>query len=72
MTKIDASMLFEKFVSTDISAEEMQDIIHRLIEENYPGATIRDLIANDDGLQIILDNGEVLEIDIDWDEFLIH
>ena len=69
--KIDA-VLLEKFVSADIGADEVQEIIQKLIEENYPGATIRDLAANDDGLQIILDNGEVLEIDIDWNEFLIR
>lgn len=63
--------LFAEFQSREIDTEELEDFIKEIILQEHPGDTIEDLKYTDDGVEVTMDSGEEVEIEIDWNEIIL-
>jgi len=63
--------LFSKFESREIDTEELENIIKETVLREHPMDTIKDLRYTDDGIDVIMDSGEEIEIEVDWNEIIL-
>ena len=63
--------LFSKFESREIDTEELENIIKETVLHEHPMDTIKDLRYTDDGIDVIMDSGEEIEIEVDWNEIIL-
>ena len=60
------------FQSGELSIEELKEMIKEVIAENH-GGQVTDIRINDDGLvNVILSDGDEIEIEIDWNEIILR
>lgn len=72
MIKIKADRLLgEKFHSIELDTDEFKKLVEDFIHDMYPDESVSDFEVDDDGVRIKLNNGEEIEIEIDWNEFVI-
>ena len=73
MIKIPVKQVMQNkdFHSVEMDTEEFKKMIEEFINDTYPKRSISDFNVLDDGVSITLDNGEKVEIEIDWNEFVI-
>jgi hypothetical protein len=72
MTKLTVADFFpEIFQSSGIDSEELERIIRETVEREYPLDSIKDLKYTEDGIEVYLDDGEIIEIEIDWNEIVV-
>ncbi len=65
-------MTKNNFHSTEISAEELRDIVEEIIADTNPDRKIKEFTATDDGIDVVFDNGQQATIEIDWNEFILR
>jgi len=65
------SSLFSDFESREIAAEELESIIKDTVLREHPGDTIKELQYTEDGIEIVMDSGEEIAIDVDWNEIIL-
>ena len=72
--KIDIEQILktEKFHSIKINSGDLLDIITDTIKSQFPDRQIKEFTTTDDGVVIILDDGQHIEIEIDWNEFVVR
>ena len=62
----------KEFYSTEVDIKEFQDIIKEFVLDAHPGDEIESVETNDDGnVEVKLKSGKEVEIDIDWNEFVL-
>lgn len=60
----------KKFKSIDIQKSDLDDMILKSVTE-ITSEKVSEVIYNDIGAEVMLENGEIIEIKIDWEEFKI-
>jgi len=70
--KVDRLLKSEKFHSIEMDTKEFKKLVEDFIHDTYPDESISDFEVDDDGVRIKLDSGEEIEIEIDWNEFVIR
>lgn len=69
--KITLSEVNKDFRCVEVNMKDLKNIIKDFIKGAYPEQEIDVLETNDDGILIILSNGQEIEIEIDWNELVI-
>jgi hypothetical protein len=72
MDKFDITNLFPNFSSRNLSKKELEQIIKEAITREHPMRSIKEIQYNKDGVEITLDGGEIIEVEIDWQEFVLR
>lgn len=60
------------FHSIELDVEELRRLVDEFVGEQYPDDSVQDINVVDDGVVVILSNGDSFEIDVDWNEFLLR
>lgn len=60
-----------EFNYREIGADELEEIIIEAIERECPGSHVEDIQYTDNGVDVIIKDGETISIDIDWEEIII-
>jgi len=68
---LSANTLLSDFQSGQISEEELEHIIKELVRSDSPDNDIANIEYNKDGVTVTLDDGQVIEIEIDWEEIIL-
>ena len=63
--------LFSDFQSREIDTKELESMIRETVEREHPDDPIADLEYNDDGIDITLESGAEIGIEIDWNEIIL-
>ena len=72
MVTINDKQLLGKFHSTEMDVDELKKLIKDFILETHPGDKIKSLDINDKGLiDVTLEGGEEIEIEVDWNELVL-
>lgn len=73
MTAFDITNLFpeQKFHSSPISTKELEGVLRETVAKEHPLDPIKEFKYTEDGVTIILSSGEIIEVDIDWQEFIL-
>ena len=66
------SDILSGFQSGQINKDELEEIIKDLVKKDSPERTIDSISYDKDGITVILDNKQVIEIEIDWNEILVE
>lgn len=72
MIKFDITNLLPNFKSHDLSKKELEQMIEEVVVKEHPTNSVKDIRYNKDGVVVTLDDGEVIEIEIDWQEFVLR
>ena len=57
--------------STEIEREEFERIIRKAVKRDDPKRKVQEIVYNDGGISIGLDDGSKINVDIDWQEIII-
>ena len=60
-----------EFQSREIDTEELETIVRDAVEREHKGDPVKELKYNDEGIEIILESGQVIGIDVDWHEIVL-
>lgn len=63
--------LFTKFHSSNIDSKELENIIKDAVRRECPMDVIEDVKYTKDGVTVILDSGQEIDIEIDWNEIIL-
>lgn len=63
--------LFSDFEAREIDTEELENIIVEVVGGACPDQSIEDIQYSDEGIEVVLDNGEAIFIDVDWNEIIL-
>lgn len=63
--------LFPEFYSSEVDVDELERLITDVVEKEHPSDSVEDISYNDEGLVVELSGGQVIEIEIDWNEIII-
>jgi len=69
--KFSWSNLFSDFESREIDTKELENIIKDTVLREHPGDDIKELKYTEDGIEVIMDSGEEIEIEVDWNEIIL-
>jgi len=61
----------KEFKSVEIDSEELKKIIEEFLKDTHPDREITRFTIEDEGISVILDTGERVEIKIDWNELIV-
>ena len=64
------SLFSEDFQSREIDTDELEEMIRDAVAKDSE-KSIEDLIYTEDGVKVILDDGEIIEIEVDWNEIIL-
>jgi len=67
----DEKELFAKFHSSKIDTKELENIIKDAVRQEHPLDAVKNIKYTDDGVTVILDNGQEIDIEIDWNEIIL-
>lgn len=60
------------FYSDKLSKDEFKQMISEVISETHPGRQVKGFRVNLDKIvEVVLDDGEIVEIEVDWDEVIL-
>jgi len=72
MVVINTKQLLGEFHSTEMDVDELKRLIKDFILETHPGDKVKSLDINDQGLiDVVLESGEEIEIEVDWNELVL-
>lgn len=73
MIKLTADQLLQNkdFHSIELDTKEFKKLVEEFIHDTYPDEDMSDFDVHEDGVSITLGNGEEIEIEVDWNEFII-
>ena len=60
------------FHSSNIDIKELEKIISDAVKKDSPSDEIKEIKYNEDGVTVILDSGQKIDIDIDWNEIILY
>ena len=63
--------LVTTFQTREISVDELEAILGDAIVRECHGASVEKFKYTEDGIEAILDNGSIVEIEIDWNEIIL-
>ena len=63
--------LFSTFKSREIDTEELEGLVRDAVLREHPMDTIKNLKYTEDGIEIIMESEEEIEIEIDWNEIIL-
>lgn len=63
--------VLSSFESGNVSADELESIIRDIVKSDNPKNEIDEIQYNEGGVVVILKDGQIIEIDIDWDEIIL-
>ncbi len=63
--------LFSDFQSREIDTEELETMIREVVEREHPNDPIEDIKYNDNGVDIVLESGDEIGIEVDWNEIIL-
>lgn len=73
MKTFSVSNLFpDSFKSGGLTKKELEQIIKESVSKEYPYSAIKNIVYNKDGIEAILDDGNAIIIEIDWNEFILE
>jgi len=73
MEKFSVSNLFpSNFKSSGLSKKELEQMVREAMAKEHPSDSIKSISYTKDGIEVILSNGETVEVEIDWNEFLLE
>ena len=59
------------FHSAEVDVEELEKIIEDAVRKDSPLDRITNIEYTDDGVVVTLNNGEQIEIEVDWEEIIL-
>ena len=62
--------LFANFHSGNISTKELEKILRDAVCKEHPSDSIKKFNYTEDGVEIVLKGGDVIEVEIDWNELI--
>lgn len=65
------SNLFSDFHSGGMDKKEFEEMLKEAVKKEDPSATIKNIKYLKHGVEIILDGGNIIEIEVDWNEIII-
>lgn len=71
---IDITNLFPsdpKFEEGHMSVKEFEQALKDTVAQEHPLDPIKKFNYTEDGVVIVLDSGEVIEVQVDWHEFIL-
>jgi len=69
--KFTLANLFPNFHSSEIDSKELERIIKDAVARECPGDDIKELDYTEDGVDITLESGDQIEIEVDWQEIIL-
>lgn len=60
-----------EFYSSGIDNNELEKLIRETIEKEHPGDPIVRFDYTEDGVEVYLGSGEIIIIEIDWNEIIL-
>ena len=63
--------LFPNFHSGGMDKKEFEEIIKEAVKKENPLSIIKNIKYQKDGVEVVLEDGEIIEIEIDWNELII-
>jgi hypothetical protein len=60
-----------EFYSSGIDNKELEKLIRETIEKEHPGDPIVRFDYTEEGVEVYLSSGEIIIIDIDWNEIIL-
>lgn len=61
----------DKFHSSHITSGELESLLSDVVKQEHPDRKVKKFKYNEDGVVVTLDNGDVIEIDVDWQEIIL-
>jgi hypothetical protein len=62
---------YSDFQTSQINKEELEEIIRELVKNDSPDSIIDSIDYTKDGIIVTLDDDQVIEIEIDWNEITV-
>jgi len=73
MSALDLTNLFpQQFHSSGISSKELEKVLRETVAKEHPLDPVEEFNYTEDGVTIVLRSGETIEVDIDWQEFILE
>jgi hypothetical protein len=63
--------LLPDFYHSEITKKELERIIKKATKEEFPDGRVSSIDYNEHGLRITLNGGNVVDVDIDWNEIIL-
>lgn len=67
-----ANLFPNDFQSRELTKEELEQMVRDAVKKEYSVDNIKSITYNKDGVKVTLHNGETIDIEIDWDEFVLE
>lgn len=61
----------KEFHSSHISTSELEGMLKDVVKREHPRRKIKEFTFNEDGANVVLDNDQVIEIEVDWNEIIL-
>lgn len=61
----------DKFHSSNITSKELEALLKDVVEQEHPKQKIKNFEFVEDGAIVTLDNDDVIEIEVDWQEIIL-
>lgn len=71
MSEFSIGSLFSDFHSGGMSKKEFESMIKEAVQKEHPDNTIKHIKYLKQGIEVILDDGEAIDIEIDWNEIIL-
>lgn len=72
MTKFSLSDLLQGFYSTEISVGELEEMIEEAVASESPeSGKVKEIRYHEGGVEVIVERGGSIEIEIDWQEVIL-
>lgn len=71
MSIFGAGVNMQEFNSTHINKGEFEQLVSDIVQAEHPKESVENIIYKEDGVEVKLDNGEIIDIEVDWEEFKI-
>jgi len=72
LKKLSIKNILSGFESGQIDKDELEEIIKDLVKKDSPNKKINEIDYTEDGIVITLDDGQTIEISIDWEEIVLE
>jgi len=61
----------DKFHSSNITSKELEALLKDVVKQEHPKQKIKSFKFVEDGAVVTLDNGDIIEIEVDWQEIIL-
>ncbi len=69
--KFSLANLFPNFHSSEITNKELERIVRDAVQKECPKDKIKKINYTDNGIDVILESGNTIEIEVDWQEIIL-